>query len=78
MAQYSRLVPQEDVATNEVHKAILKYPGISVGELLDQKLSAARPAIELLLEEGLIRAEVERGQDGIAKRFYPVPMVGLG
>ena len=73
MAQYSRLVPQEDVATDEVHEVIFKYPGVSVEELLENhKMSAALPAIELLLEEGEIRAETEEGKDGIVKRFYPV------
>ena len=73
MAQYSRLTPQEDVATDEVHEVILKHPGVSVGDLLENyKMSAAVPATELLLEEGEIRVEMERGQDGIVKRFYPV------
>jgi hypothetical protein len=79
MAQYSRLMPQEDVAANEVFAVISQNPGVTVGELLDRKLSAALPAIELLLEEELIRVEVERKDGSLVKRFYSVPRVlGMG
>jgi len=72
MAQYSRLTPQESVAANEVHGVIFRNPGVTVQGLHAHKMSAALPAIELLLEEGKIRAEIERGPDGFVKRFYSV------
>jgi Manganese containing catalase len=80
MVQYSRSMPQEHVATNEVLEVIAQHPGVTLGQLLETyKMLGALPATELLLEEGKIIVATEQGQDGVVKRFYPVPMVqGMG
>ena len=78
MGKFTREMPQEDAATNQVHEAIVKRPGVTMRDLVDQKLSAASLAIELLLREGLIRSEVKVEQGDIVKRYYPVPMVRTG
>ena len=78
MGKFTREMPQEDAATNQVHEAIVKRPGVTMRDLVDQKLSAAALAIELLLREGLIRSEVKVEQGDIVKRYYPVPMVRTG
>jgi hypothetical protein len=79
MVQYSRSIPQEHAATNEVLEVISQHPGVTLGQLMETyKMLGALPATELLLEEGKIIVAIEHGQDGIVKTFYPVPMVGLG
>ena len=78
MGKFTREMPEEDAATNQVHQAIVRRPGVTMRDLLDQKLSAAALAIELLLREGLIRSEVKIEQGDIVKRYYAVPMVGMG
>jgi len=66
MAQYSRPIPHERDCVDDVRIAILQHQGISVRELLKgRNLTTVRAAIELLLEEGKIRQEIEPGHDDL-------------
>lgn len=65
MAQYSRAIPHERECVNDLHEQILRHSaGITTRELLKgRNIISVRASIELLLEEGKIRQEIEPGHD---------------